>query len=659
MCGVAGFWQAPDSAHPESEQLLDRMTDCLAHRGPDDAGSWLDPEVGVGLGHRRLSIIDLSPLGHQPMFSGDGRFVISFNGEIFNFLDLRKELEAAGHAFRSNADTEVILEAVSYWGFDRALARLAGMFAFALWDRKDRRLYLVRDRLGKKPMYLYRGKERLLFASELKSLCAHASFPRVLDQTALGLFFRYGYIPSPWSIYRDTCKILPGQFVVIGAMDRGGPGVPEFRTYWDALSIAREARRNPIGGGEAEVLALTENLLMDAVQRRMISDVPLGVLLSGGIDSSAIAALMQKASSRPVRSFTIGFREQDFNEAGYARGVAKHLGTDHTELFITPRETLEVVPRLAEIYDEPFADSSQIPTWAVSKLARSQVTVALSGDGGDELFGGYNRYSLARRTWNSVGWVPTGLRRLLSKSMLGVPPGVWDRFYGMADPVLPHSSRMELPSDKIYKFAQILESPDGDLLYRHLVSYWMRPGALLVQGAMDIDADDPLVSLQGQIPLRDLSERMMLLDLKTYLPEDILVKVDRASMSVGLEMRAPFLDHRVVELLWRLPLSYKIRGRSTKWLLRKILYQYVPPELVDRPKVGFGLPVGEWLRGPLKEWAETLLSPSRLDGDGVFQSSVVRHYWQEHVRGGRDWKYHLWPILMFQTWKDMWQPQIP
>ncbi len=658
MCGITGLWARPPLAPAETERLVCAMANTLAHRGPDDSGIWLDERAGIAFGHRRLSIIDLSPAGHQPMFSADGRWVLCFNGEIYNFLELKKELANAAAPWRGNSDTEVILAAISAWGFDRALARIAGMFAFALWDRSEHRLYLVRDRVGKKPLYVYHSRDCLLFGSELKALCAAPIFPRTLDRGALALYLRYTNVPSPSTIYRDTIKVPPGQYAAVEARSDGAPGELRLETYWDAQAIAENGAQDLLTATESEIIASAESLLLDAVKQRMIADVPLGALLSGGIDSSTITALMQQVSSRPVKTFTIGVREAGFNEAEHARAVAQHLGTEHTELYVTPGETLALIPHLAAIYDEPFADSSQIPTWCVSKLARGFVTVALSGDGGDELFGGYNRYNLARRTWDSIRWIPGPLRHAAARAVTGIPQENWDRLYRHAAPLLPNALRVSLPGDKMHKFAHILASSDSDWMYRQMLSCWPMPEEILRPhlGSMT-DAIDPVITLQRNLGLQDL-DRMMLTDLKTYLPEDILVKVDRASMSVSLEMRAPFLDHRVVEFMWHLPGRYKIRSGETKWLLRRILHRYVPRELVDRPKIGFGVPIGEWLRGPLKDWGEDLLSATRLEREGIFQAGVVRRYWNEHASGARNWQYRLWTILMFQAWLQKWNPRL-
>jgi asparagine synthase (glutamine-hydrolysing) len=628
----------------------------IKHRGPDDAGAWIDDEIGIALCHRRLSIIDLSSGGHQPMLPACGRFVISYNGEIYNFQEIRVELAQLGRRFRSNSDTEVILEAAVEWGFEGMLSKLVGMFAFALFDRKERRLYLVRDRVGKKPLYFYLTGKLLIFGSELKALCAYPGFPRKIDNGSLELYLRYQYVPAPNTIYRDTRKLLPGQYCSISLDASGKLLEAGFHTYWDALRVVGNGQNNLIKGDDSEIIRMFHDLLIDATGKRMTSDVPLGALLSGGIDSSLVTALMQSLSSKPVRTFTIGSHEADFNEAQHAMAVAAHLGTDHTELYVTPRETMDVIPALPDIYDEPFADSSQIPTLVVSKLARRQVTVALSGDGGDELFGGYNRYLWANKIWKSVGWLPANLRRGISNGLTGCPPEKWDKLLKPIMPLTPAALRQRLIGDKLHKVAAIIKAGDIDEVYRTLVWSWEQPGSMLSHNRKtDTAIPDPLERLSGLLPFKDAIRRMMLTDQMTYLPDDILVKVDRASMAVALELRAPLLDHRVIELAWRLPQKYKIRDGRSKWLLRRILDKYVPGNLIDRPKIGFGIPFGQWLREPLREWADDLLDENKLKQEDFFQADIVRRYWLEHLSGRRNWQYKLWPILMFQAWKNRWK----
>jgi asparagine synthase (glutamine-hydrolysing) len=656
MCGIAGFWSCDSTIRPGREGILAGMAETIRHRGPDDSGTWFDDEIGIALCHQRLSIIDLSSGGHQPMLSACGRFVITYNGEIYNFQVIRAELTRLGHSFRSDSDTEVILEAAVEWGFEGMLSKLVGMFAFALFDRKERRLYLVRDRMGKKPLYFYLAGKLLIFGSELKALCAYPGFPRKIDNGSLELYLRYQYVPAPNTIYIDTRKLLPGQYCAI-SLDAGGKlHGPNFHTYWDALRVAGDGQNNLIESDDEEVIRMFQDLLLDATEKRMIADVPIGVLLSGGIDSSLVTALMQSLSSKPVRTFTIGFHEADFDEAQQAKAIAAHLGTDHTELYVTPRETMDVIPALPDIYDEPFADSSQIPTLVVSKLARWQVTVALSGDGGDELFGGYNRYLWANKIWRSVGWLPANLHRGISNGLTGCPQEKWDKLFKPFMTWAPAALRQRMIGDKLHKVAAIIKARDMDEVYRSLVwSYEQRCSILRHDRKTDTALPDPLERLGALLPFKDAILRMMLTDQVTYLPDDILVKVDRASMSVALELRAPLLDHRVAELAWRLPQKYKIRDGRSKWLLRRILDKYVPAKLIDRPKSGFGVPFGQWLRDPLREWAEGLLDENKLKQEGIFQADIVRRYWQEHLSGWRNRQYNLWPILMFQAWKNRWK----
>jgi len=655
MCGIAGFWSRDSTSRTGREGILAGMAETIRHRGPDDSGTWIDDEIGIALCHQRLSIIDLTSAGHQPMLSACGRFVISYNGEVYNFQKIRTELVQLGHSFRSNSDTEVILEAMSHWGVEGMLSRLVGMFAFALFDRRERRLYLVRDRVGKKPLYFYLTGKLVIFGSELKALCAYPGFPRKIDNSSLELYLRYQYVPSPNTIYGDTRKLLPGQYCSISLDASGKLLEPSFHTYWDALSVADDGQNNLIEGADSEIIRMFQDLLLDATEKRMISDVPLGALLSGGIDSSLVTALMQSLSNKPVRTFTIGFHEADFDEAQHAKAVAAHLGTDHTELYVTPRETMDVIPAMPDVYDEPFADPSQIPTFVVSKLARRQVTVALSGDGGDELFGGYNRHLWANKIWKSVGWLPANVRQGISNGIARFPPEKWDQLFKPVLQSAPAAMRQRMIGDKLHKLAAIIKARDIDGVYQALVWSWEQRCSILSHNRKaDTAIPDPLERLSGLLPLKDPILKMMLTDQVTYLPDDILVKVDRASMAVALELRAPLLDHRVVELAWRLPRKYKIRDGQSKWLLRQVLYKYVPRKLVKRPKSGFGIPFGQWLRGPLREWAEDLLSEKKLQQEGIFQAEAVRRYWLEHLSGRRNWQYKLWPILMFQAWKNRW-----
>ncbi|MBI3506499.1 MAG: asparagine synthase (glutamine-hydrolyzing) [Proteobacteria bacterium] len=644
MCGIVGL---VDRRSALGEAALARtvraMTDSLIHRGPDGGDVWASPESGVGFGHRRLAIIDLSPTGVQPMRSGDGRYVITYNGEIFNYLDLRTELIAAGVEFRGDSDTEVLLEGFVRWGVAETIAKAVGMFAIALWDKRARTLWLIRDRLGVKPLYYAHSGERLIFASELKALRAVPGWRPSLDRDALTGYMRHGYVPGPRTIYKEARKLMPGQL-----LEWREGRAPALRTYWDAREKARagSARWNE-KIDPREAVDRLDALLREAVRQRMIADVPLGAFLSGGIDSSTVVALMQQQSTRPVRSFSIGFAEDGYDEAGHARAVARHLGTDHTELYVEPSHALATVPRLAEWYDEPFADSSQIPTYLVSEMTRKHVTVALSGDGGDENFAGYSRYTYAGTVWDKVARVP-GPLRALGASILekaGAP------LLGAAAFLLPGSVRAVRPAEKAAKLAQVLRLDSIDAVYRRLVSQWPEPGAIALGGT---EPDGPLwdATLIDEMP--DPVARMQLLDTLTYLPDDILTKVDRASMAVALECREPLLDHRVVEFAWCLPMDLKLRGGEGKWILREVLARYVPRSLTDRPKMGFGVPIDSWLRGPLRDWAEDLLDEKAIAADGLLDPAPIREAWRTHLSGEANMHYPIWTVLMFRAWQQRW-----
>ena len=638
MCGIAGFVDAPSGGGDDATltRTARAMADRLWHRGPDAGGAWADAAAGVALGHRRLSIIDLSEAGAQPMTSRDGRLVVSYNGEVYNAPDLRAELEAAGVRFRGHSDTEVLVEACARWGVRETLARLVGMFAFALWDTRDRTLTLARDQIGIKPLYWARFGPLFLFGSELKALRAHPGFTAALDRDAIAAFLRYKYVPAPYTVYRGVNKLLPGTMLTLR------PGTePVVEAFWSLEDAYRRAKREPFTGTAAEATDALEDLLKDAVGRQMASDVPLGAFLSGGIDSSTVAALMNAASGNRVRTFSIGFAEHGYNEAEHAAGVARHLGTDHTELYVTPEEARDVIPKLPEVYDEPFADSSQIPTWCVSALTRRHVTVALSGDGGDELFGGYPRYFRAERYRRTVYRLPAPLRRAGARAVRAVPPGVWDAAFAAA----PRRYR-GAAGERLHGLAPVLAGSADDL-FRRTHSHWPDPAAL-VAGARELDGPLGDPSIRALIP--DFFERMQYLDTLTYLPDDILTKVDRASMAVSLEVRVPLLDHRVVEFAWRLPKSMRVRGGVGKWLLRRVLYRHVPPALIDRPKKGFSVPIDVWLRGPLRDWADSLLSERALRESALFEPAPVRRAWQQHLDRRRDLHYPLWDVLMVQAW---------
>ena len=651
MCGLTGYWSIPDHSAEVAEAIVGVMARQITHRGPDDQGVWTDADAGIALAHRRLSILDPSPQGHQPMLSHCGRYVIAFNGEVYNFAALRGELEQAGvaPAWRGHSDTEVMLAAITVWGLEAALKKFVGMFAFALWDRETRTLSLARDRLGEKPLYYGWQGETLLFGSELKALKAHPSFRAEIDRDALTLFLRHNAIPAPYSIYQGIHKLPPGtywQYIPSPGSARG-PG--EIKMYWSARSVAEAGQRNLFRGNDAQATMELERLLAQAVSGQMVADVPLGAFLSGGIDSTTIVALMQAQSRRPVKTFTIGFNEAGYNEAEHAHAVARHLGTEHTELYVTSQDAMDVIPSLSAMYDEPFADSSQIPTFLVSRLACGHVTVSLSGDGGDELFGGYNRYFWARNLWRKLGWMPRPLRAAMAGVLTTLPPVAWDTAFHKLERWLPVRLRYATPGDKLHKAAEILTVRSPEEIYLGLVSHWKNP-AQLVPGS-----HEPLTLLTDpgqQADLPDFEHRMMYLDMMTYLPDDILTKVDRAAMAVSLETRVPLLDHRVLEFAWTLPLDMKIRHGEGKWLLRQVLNRHVPKALMDRPKMGFGVPIDHWLRGPLRPWAAALIEPTRLSREGMFDPAPIQLKWLEHQAGTRNWSYYLWDVLMFQQWQE-------
>jgi asparagine synthase (glutamine-hydrolysing) len=636
MCGIAGFVDFKPAGEAALRRQAHAMADTLRHRGPDAGAAWVDPEAGFATGHRRLSIVDLSPAGAQPMVSQSGRLVISYNGEVYNAAELRPELEARGYVFRGHSDTEVILEGCAEWGVEATVRRLIGMFAFALWDRQDRRLWVVRDRLGIKPLYWGQFGDLLLFASELKALRAHPGWPVEIDRDALTAFMRFNYIPAPHSIYRNIHKLAPGAILQVD-----GRGEPRIERYWTLDDTIRRARENPFTGDDAEAEEALASLLGDAVERRMIADVPLGAFLSGGIDSSTVVALMQSRSARPVRTFSIGFEEEEYNEARYAKAVAHHLGTDHTELYVTHDEARDVIPRLSEMYDEPFADSSQIPTYLISALTRRHVTVALSGDGGDELFCGYNRYFHALSIRPYVSTIPLWLRRAASTGIRAVPPMTWDR----VQRCVPPSIRRPQFGDKLHKLAGVILQ-DEDQTYLRLLSQFHEPEAIVLGGT---EPATLIASPRARELMPDYVERMQYLDTLTYLPDDILTKVDRASMAVSLEARVPIIDHRVVELAWRFPPRMRFRDGKSKWILRRVLRRFVPDRLIERPKMGFGVPIDHWLRGPLRAWAEDLMSFSALAANG-FNPEPIRSRWAAHVEGRENWQYLLWTIIAAQAW---------
>ena len=633
MCGIAGFLDLKRQTNAEDLAAQARaMGDAMIHRGPDSGGVWTDPTAGIGLAFRRLAIIDLSDAGDQPMVSANGRFVLVFNGEIYNFKDLRGDLEAGGIRFRGESDTEVMLEGFAVWGVAETVRRLTGMFSFVVWDRNNNTLWLCRDRLGIKPLYYGEADGLFLFGSELKALRAHAGWRPRIDRDALAAYARFNYVPAPQTIYAGIRKLAPATLM---SFTVGEPA--KRRRYWDIEEVVSRPRRTI---GDAQAIEEAETLLKDAVARRLVSDVPLGALLSGGIDSTAVVALMQNASGRPVRTFTIGFQDAAFDEGGHARAVAAHLGTEHTEVAMAPDHARHIIPRLPDWYDEPFADSSALPTRLVCELACRDVTVALSGDGGDETFLGYNRYGAADALWRRMRATPAPLRHLSAAVLQSIPARHWDRVAGL----LPKSRRPSLAGDKAHKLAAALREADADGIYWGLVSHWKDPVVIGGNAGPRPSAD----------AIADFGERMAYFDTVTYLPDDILTKVDRASMSVSLEARVPLLDHRLVEFAWSLPKRMRLRDGVSKWLLRQVLYRHVPARLVERPKSGFAVPIADWLRGPLREWAESLLDERRLREEGWFDPDPVRRAWTEHLAGrGNHWE-ALWGICVAQAWRERW-----
>jgi asparagine synthase (glutamine-hydrolysing) len=654
MCGLAGFIDGSGAAPLDQwPSLLQRMGDSIRHRGPDDSGIWRDENSRVGLVHRRLSIQDLSPAGHQPMVSSSGRYVIVFNGEVYNHLKLRAEIADRNTIsgkyepkWRGHSDTETLLAGFEVWGFEATLKKCVGMFAIAIWDQEEKALTLARDRLGEKPLYYGWQGKTFLFGSELKAIKAHPAFGAAIDRNSIALLMGFNAIPAPYSIYQGIQKLMPGSLLTISM---GNPDAKP-QLYWDANRVIEGGLAQPFAGSPDEAVNTLEAMLSDAVAQQMMADVPLGAFLSGGVDSSVIVAMMQSQSARPVRTFTIGFNEVQFNEAEHAKAVAKHLGTNHSELYVTSNQALNVIPLLPSLYCEPFSDASQIPTFLVSQLAREQVAVALSGDGGDELFGGYNRYLMAQKLWGKFSYLPVPVRQAMARLITSVSPKKWNQILGPFQGLLSPGLAQISIGDKFHKGAGVMAAGSPAELYERLTTQWPRPSDLVI-GATQ--APILLTSIDEQPRTDDFIHQMMALDMLTFLPDDILAKVDRAAMGVSLETRVPMLDHRVVEFAWQLPLHYKLRNGVGKWPLRQVLYKYVPKALIERPKMGFGVPIDIWLRGPLRDWAENLIDESRLKNEGYFNPGPIRQKWAEHLSGQRNWQTQLWNVLMFQAWLEM------
>ncbi|WP_319782067.1 asparagine synthase (glutamine-hydrolyzing) [Oceanisphaera sp. IT1-181] len=649
MCGLNGFFnaQTDESAHT----AIVRMNSAIRHRGPDAGDVWLDEDAGLVLGHRRLAIQDLSLAGAQPMHSVCGRYVLVFNGEIYNHLTLRERLTKEGKAsiWRGHSDTETLLACFVAWGIESTLQAAVGMFAIALWDRQLRVLSLARDRMGEKPLYWGWQGQSLYFGSELKGLKAHPAFNAEVNRDAITLLLRHNCIPAPYSIYQGIEKLRPGHWLQLPLAEAHKARAARPQAYWRFNDVVEAGQANLFEGSADEAVDALESALMSSIGEQMLSDVPLGAFLSGGIDSSTVVALMQAQSTRPIKTFTIGFDDAGYNEASHAKAVAKHLGTEHTELYVRPEDAQAVIPNLPSLYCEPFSDSSQIPTYLVSQLARQHVTVALSGDGGDELFGGYNRYLMAQQVWSKSRKLPKPMRQLAAAGLTALAPKNWDAVFNTLSPILPEKLRLRTPGDKAHKLAGVLNIASEQAFYHRLTSHWQHPGEIV------IGAQEPktLITDPSCWPKTDSFEHaMMAMDAQTYMADDILVKVDRAAMANSLETRVPILDHRIAELAWRMPLYYKIRNGEGKWLLKQVLFRHVPRKLIERPKMGFGIPLHDWLRGPLRDWAEALLDERLLQQQGYFNPAPVRTMWNEHQSGVRNHQHHLWDILMFQAWLE-------
>lgn len=647
MCGIAGCWDTRLSREDTLHEHVKRMVTTLRHRGPNDSGIWIEAGSGIGLGHTRLSIIDLTPEGHQPMLSRSGRYTLVYNGEIYNFKSLRHTLQNKGVVFRGHSDTEVILAMIEEQGLEESLKQLVGMFAFALWDSKERSLYLVRDRIGEKPLYYGWAGGAFLFASELKAICSHPDFKKEINRDILPLYLRLSSMPAPYSIYRNIFKLPPASFSKIQKSSANDYLVPKL--YWPLAQIAEQNASKVSGKSEAEWLEELDALFRGIIRGQMISDVPLGAFLSGGLDSSTVVSLMQ-AENQSAKTFTIGFRDSNYDEAPHARAVAAHLKTDHTEFYVDWDEALSVIPQIPKIYDEPFADASQIPTFLLCRLARNHVTVALSGDGGDELFGGYSRYLWSEKLWRKMKHMPENLRPILSS---GVSGGLWmwEKIFPLVATMNPNQKFLGKVKDRMLKLSDCLRKSSMEEIYFRLISHWPHPKDIL------LNAHEPQNMMTDKSLWPHLPEgmkRIMFFGVSSFLPDIMLTKVDRASMAVGLEVRAPFLDHRLVEFAWQIPDRMNFKEGKGKWILRNLLKKYLPESLIKRSKMGFEAPLDFWLRGSLRDWAEHLLDEKRLAQEGFFNVQTIRNVWKQHLSGVWDAQYYLWDILMFQSWQDEW-----
>ena len=645
MCGIAGFI-SPYLSRDSFNKTITCMIDKLGHRGPDDKGIWFDTKSGVALAHSRLSIIDLSKAGHQPMISSCKRFYIVFNGEIYNHKMLREELPDS-IKWRGHSDTETLINGISYWGLERTLSKLVGMFSFALWDIEQKKLTLVRDRLGEKPLYFGFIGKTMVFGSELKSMEVFPEKSLEIDKNSLETYIRFGYIPAPLSIYKGIYKLSPGNFIEISIEDVMARSVHNIRQYWSLEEVIHNKQANPFLGSKADATDYLEILLKDSISGQILADVPLGAFLSGGIDSSSLVSIMQSQSRDPVNTFTVGFEEFHYDESKSAQKVSSFLGTNHREYIMSPNDAINIIPDLPAIYDEPFSDVSQIPTFWVSKFASNNVKVCLSGDGGDELFCGYSRHIAGPRIWKILKNIPIPLRKIIANFIQNFPPSSWDRFYYYCEIFIPRHLRINFPGLKLYKISELINTQTLKEVYLALISSWSSSENIMLKNSQSLGKEALEFENIKQI---DAHHQMMYMDTLNYLPNDILVKVDRASMASSLETRLPLLDHRIVEFAWSIPLEMKLQNKRSKWLLREVLKRYLPYNLIDRPKSGFAVPIAKWLKGPLKNWADELLDEKLIDSQEFLSSKSIKSIWNEHLSGKQNWSKKLWTILMFQSW---------